>query len=76
MEKIFQTAQQLTQKLRHQNPGGEFQVKCGAPVIAALFEEAVNVEVEERGEAPDLVGIGRQVAQHAAEHAYCRPAGA
>jgi hypothetical protein len=57
------------QELRHQNPGGEFQVKCRAPVIAALFEETVDVQVEERGESPDLVGIRRQIAQQPAEHA-------
>ena len=26
-------------------------------MIAALFEEAVDVEIEERGEAPDLFGV-------------------
>ena len=61
--------QQLPQELRHQNPGGEFQVECGALMIALLFEETVDVQVEERSESPDLVRSRRHIAQHPPEHA-------
>src|SRR4051794_39011593 len=47
--------QDLPEEFGNENSSEELQVKGSPPRIGALFKEAVDVQVEKRGEAPDLL---------------------
>jgi len=57
----------LAQEFRGDDTDEQDQVKHGPSEVAALAERLKEAQVEERRSAPDVVFVGGEIAQHAAE---------
>ena len=67
--KIFQAVQDLAKEFGDQNTRGELQVEGGAAVVAALLKKRYTLRSKKGVKRQISSGVGRQIAQHAAEDA-------